>query len=176
MTSLPLARATPSRWLVDHLDLLPKGRRVLDVASGRGRHALALAAAGWTVHAIDRDVDVLAALQEAARGLAGTVTTEVIDLEAGPVALGADAYGGIVVFNYLYRPLMPALIDALEPGGVLLYETFTRGQAARGHPRNPAFLLDEGELPRLVAPLQVLRSFEGERDGHLIASVVARRR
>jgi SAM-dependent methyltransferase len=172
---MPLAQGTPSRWLVDHLDVLPKGRRVLDVASGRGRHALPLVAAGWTVHAIDRDADALAALRDAARGLPGVLTTEVVDLEAGPVTLGAGTYGGVVVFNYLYRPLLPALIDALEPGGVLLYETFTRGQAARGHPTNPAFLLDEGELLRLVAPLQVLQSFEGERDGHLIASIVARR-
>ena len=148
---------------------------MLDVASGRGRQALPLVAARWTVHAIDRDADALADLREAARGLSGVLTTEAVDLEAGSVTLGVGVYGGVLVFNYLYRPLMPALIDALEPGGVLLYETFTRGQAARGHPKNPAFLLDEGELPRLVAPLQVLRSFEGERDGQLMASIVARR-
>jgi SAM-dependent methyltransferase len=163
----------PSRWLVDNVDVIPPGRRVLDVASGRGRHALALAAAGWDVHAIDRDPEALAELSEAARACAGRVTIEVIDFETAPVSLGVRKYGAIVVFNYLYRPLFPALIDALEPGGVLLYETFTRGQARRGHPRNPAFLLDDGELAKLVAPLEVLRAFEGERDGQLISSIVA---
>ncbi len=103
----------------------------------------------------------------------GAIATDVIDLEADAVSLGQSVYGAILVFNYLHRPLMPVLIDALAPGGVLIYETFTRGQAARGHPRNPAFLLDDGELPRLVRPLEVVRSFEGERDGNLIASVVA---
>jgi SAM-dependent methyltransferase len=165
----------PSRWLTDHLDLLPKGRPVLDVASGRGRHARLVAAAGWAVHAIDRDPAALDALR-AVPGLAGTVTTTVIDLEAGPVSLGDRQYGAILVFNYLHRPLLPALVAALEPGGVLIYETFTRGQAARGHPRNPAFLLDEGELPQLVRPLEVIRAFEGERDGKLLSAVVARRR
>ena len=58
---------------------------------------------------------------------------------------------------------------------MLVYETFTRAQAARGHPKNPAFLLEEGELPRLVAPLEVLAYEEGERDGSFVARVVARR-
>ena len=166
----------PSRWLIENLDVLPNGRRVLDLACGRGRHTLALAAAGWPVHAIDRDRDELNAIEQAAIGLPGTVTTESCELEAGPISLGVNHYGAVLVFNYLYRPLLPAIFDALEPGGVLLYETFTRGQAARGHPRNPAFLLDDGELPRLVAPLDVIRTFEGERDGNLISSVVAVRR
>jgi len=166
--------ARPSRWLTDNLDLIPQGQPVLDVASGRGRHARALAEGGWHVHAVDRDTAALASIDVDDRSQ-GAITTDVIDLEADDVSLGQSVYGAILVFNYLHRPLMPALIDALAPGGVLIYETFTRGQAARGHPRNPAFLLDDGELPRLVRPLEVVRSFEGERDGNLIASVVARR-
>ena len=126
------------------------------------------------MHAIDRDATALAAI-DAGRTFRGAITTEVIDLEAGEVSLGPATYGAVLVFNYLHRPLMRALIEAVAPGGVLIYETFTRGQAARGHPKNPAFLLDEGELPRLVRPLEVVRSFEGERDGSLVASVVARR-
>ena len=166
----------PSRWLIENLDVLPAGRRVLDLACGRGRHALALAARGWSVHAIDRDRALLEAIADAAADCPGTITTEVKELEGGLVSLGVSAYGAVLVFNYLYRPLMPAIVDALEPGGVLLYETFTRGQALRGHPRNPAFLLDDGELPRLVARLDVTRAFEGDRDGTLISSVVAIRR
>ena len=147
---------------------------VLDAASGRGRHARALAAAGWRVHAVDRDADALA-LIDADAAFGGAITTEAIDLEAPGVSLGEGVYGAVLVFNYLHRPLLPVLIAALAPGGVLVYETFTRGQAARGHPRNPAFLLEEGELPRLVRPLEVVRWFEGERDGNLLAAVVARR-
>jgi SAM-dependent methyltransferase len=81
----------------------------------------------------------------------------------------------IVVVHYLHRPLFPALIEALAPGGVLVYETFTRAQAARGKPTNPDFLLEPGELLDLVQPLEILASREGDFDGRMIASVIARR-
>jgi hypothetical protein len=68
---------------------------------------------------------------------------------------------------------MPALRNALKPAGRIFYETFTTRQAERGHPRNPAFLLKEGELAGLMAPLTIARSREGEFDGRFIASVVA---
>ena len=101
---------------------------------------------------------------------------DVVDLEADtPPDLAPADYDAILVFNYLHRPLMPALRAALKPGGRLFYETFTARQAERGHPKNPAFLLKDGELPELVAPLAVLRSREGEVDGRFIASVVAAR-
>ena len=77
--------------------------------------------------------------------------------------------------HYLHRSLFPALIGALAPRGVLVYETFTRAQAARGKPTNPAFLLEPGELLELVRPLDVLVSREGDYDGRMIASVIARR-
>ena len=169
--------AHPASWLIENIDRIPRGRRVLDVASGRGRHALHLAAAGWPVHAVDRDAAALDALRESARGLPGVVTTEVLDLESGtPPSLGVKQYGAVLVFNYLHRPLMPAVVAAVEPGGVLIYETFTVGQAARGRPTSPAHLLRDGELPTLVAPLAVLRSREGDFDGSLISSIVAERR
>ncbi len=81
----------------------------------------------------------------------------------------------MLTFNYLQRSLFPSLRRALRPGGVLLYETFTVAQAARGHPTNPDFLLQPGELPRLVEPLEVIRSREGEADGRHAAAVAARR-
>lgn len=169
--------AHPASWLIDNLDRIPRGRRVLDAASGRGRHALCLAAAGWPVHAVDRDAAALDALRESARGLPGVVTTEVIDLEtAVPPSLGMQEYGAVLVFNYLHRPLMPVIVAAVETGGVLIYETFTVGQAARGRPTSPAHLLRDGELPTLVAPLTVLRAREGDIDGALISSIVAERR
>ena len=164
----------PSPWLIENADLLPRGGSVLDVACGRGRHALLLASAGFTVRAIDRNPDAIAFVRETAARLSLKLEAEVVDLETDPPpSLGAaDA---VMVFNYLHRPLMPALRDAVKPGGRIFYETFTTKQAERGHPRNPAFLLKDGELPELMAPLTILRSREGEFDGRFIASVVAGR-
>jgi rhodanese-related sulfurtransferase len=179
----------PSGWLLENADLLPRGGRVLDVAAGRGRHALLLAAAGFSVHAIDRDAAALTTIANVSRAAELAVTTEALDLEdgtegrtvpalsevEGSLALAADSYDAILVFNYLHRPLMPALSAALKPGGVIFYETFLIGQAERGHPKNPAFLLQPGELATLVSPLTILRSREGDVDGNLVASIVARR-
>jgi hypothetical protein len=81
----------------------------------------------------------------------------------------------IVVVHYLHRPLFPSIVGALRPGGVLVYETFTRAQAARGKPTNPAFLLEAGELLTLVQPLTALDAREGDFDGRMVASVVAAR-
>jgi SAM-dependent methyltransferase len=166
----------PAAWLVDNIDLIPRGRGVLDVACGHGRHALFLARQGWPVHAVDRDAAALEQLRAVVEASGLPVTIEEIDLEAGTPSLGDRRYAGVIVFNYLHRPLMPAITGAVAPGGVLVYETFTAGQARRGHPKNPDFLLDEGELPRLVKPLEVMRWREGDFDGKLLASVVAARR
>jgi rhodanese-related sulfurtransferase len=167
----------PSAWLLDNADLIPRGARVLDVACGRGRHALLLAAAGFAVTAVDRDGEALARLAATAERAGLTVRTETCDLEGDePAALGQDGFDLALVFHYLHRPLMPALVRALAPGGLLFYETFTKAQAARGHPSNPAFLLADGELPDLVAPLEVLRRREGDFEGRFVSSVVARKR
>jgi tellurite methyltransferase len=166
----------PSGWLLEHAGLLPRGGRVLDVACGRGRHALLLAGAGFAVTAIDRDPAAIDRLETIAGRLGFTIVTDVVDLEtAPPPSLGSQSYDVVLGFNYLHRPLFPALKDAAKTGGRIFYETFTRKQAERGHPRNPAFLLDEGELPRLMQPFKILRSREGEFDGRHVASIVAER-
>ena len=190
----------PSSWLIECAGLLPSSSapgeaaeatrpQALDVACGSGRHALLLAAAGLDVLAIDRDAAAVEGLRAAARALELGLQAEVQDLESGDVATGdlgrgsmagprgvlaPSTYDLIVVVHYLHRPLFPALVRALAPGGLLLYETFTVDQAASGHPKNPAFLLQHGELPRLVAPLEVVRQREGEFDGRRVASVAAR--
>ena len=136
----------------------------LDLACGRGRHALALAARGARTLALDRDAAGLAALAAEARVRGLPLACLRADLEGGgalPVAPGR--LGVLVVSRYLWRPLAPALADALAPGGLLLYETFTRAQEKLGHgPRNPAFLLEPGELPRLFPGLRV-EAFEEAR-------------
>jgi rhodanese-related sulfurtransferase len=164
----------PSSWLLENADLLPAARgRALDVASGRGRHALLLAATGFEVHAVDRDEEALAALDGAARRLGLPITVESLDLEAERPALGDGAYALVTVFHYLHRPLFPALAAALAPDALLLYETFTVDQAARGRPSNPAFLLEHGELRRLVMPLEVVRERDGVYEGRHVAGVAA---
>jgi SAM-dependent methyltransferase len=166
----------PSTWLASHRHLLPSGGDALDFASGSGRNSIWLAEQGFTTLAVDRNASALDILgQEAAqRGL--SIRTQVVDLENGEPFLQADTFDLIVVVHYLHRPLFPALVSALRPGGVLVYETFTRAQAARGQPTNPAFLLEPGELPTLVRPLTVLASREGDFEGKMIASVVGTRR
>jgi SAM-dependent methyltransferase len=164
----------PSAWLVDHLNLVPAGAAVLDVACGHGRHALFLARAGFRVHAIDRNAASIAALRETAERERLDLTCELVDLETDPPpSLGRSAFGAVVVFRYLHRPLFPSLIEAVAPGGCLIYETFTVSQAGRRRPTNPRFLLKRGELVQLVAPLAVVAFREADADGDAVASVVA---
>jgi SAM-dependent methyltransferase len=112
---------------------------VLDVAAGGGRHSRFFADRGHRVTAVDRDTSRVAAH-------AGVETVEA-DLEDGsPWPLPGHAFGAVIVTNYLHRPLFPALLDALAPGGVLLYETFMEGNERFGEPSRPAFLLKDGEL------------------------------
>ena len=172
----PSPPAGPSSWLVASTSLVPPGSRTLDVACGRGRHALFLAAAGSMVRAIDRDPERVERLNALARRLRLPVEAEVADLENGRANLGDGEWELILVFNYLHRPLFPSLLRALRPGGILIYETFTRKQGERhGRPSRPEHLLEPGELSRLVAPLEVVRAREGEFDGSHVASVAARK-
>jgi SAM-dependent methyltransferase len=164
-----------SFWLLSNQDLLPHAGYALDVACGRGRHALFLAERGLAVVAIDRDrlaIDELTA-EALRRNLA--VEARVVDLEAGEVDLGREVYDLIVVFHYLHRPLFPALLRALAPGALLIYETFTVDQARLGKPTNPDFLLQHGELRQRLAPLTILRERDGVFEGRHVAAVAARK-
>lgn len=130
----------PSPWVVRWLPLLRTGGHVLDLACGSGRHARWLAERGFDVLGVDRDAAALA-------GLPPTVRTRQADLEQGAWPLGDEApFDAVIVTNYLHRPLWPHLLDALAPGGVLVYETFAAGNETVGKPSNPDFLLRPGEL------------------------------
>jgi len=135
--------APASDWVERWAPLLPAGARVLDVACGRGRHVRLLAAAGHHVTAVDREAELLAPLGALAR-------TVVADLEAAPWPLPDETFDAVLVTNYLWRPLFPALLAAVAPGGLLIYETFALAQAAIGRPRRPEFLLRPGELLALL--------------------------
>jgi SAM-dependent methyltransferase len=150
----------PSPWIVRFAGLFTAGGRILDLACGSGRHAMTLAARGHTVEAVDRDAAALARLQ----GIAG-ITTREADLEGGPWPYFGQSFAGIVVSNYLYRPLLPHLLGALDEGGVLIYETFMVGNEHFGKPSNPAYLLRSGELLELVRRRLAVVAFEqGEVD------------
>ena len=164
----------PNAWLTEHQHLLPSGDS-LDLACGSGRHAIWLAEQGFRALAVDRDAAAITALRDEASRRSLSISTEVVDLENGQPFLQPDSFDLIVVVHYLHRPLFPSIVSALRRGGVLVYETFTRAQAARGKPTNPAFLLEAGELLTLVRPLTVLAAREGDFDGRMVASVVAAR-
>lgn len=129
----------PSPWVGRFIGLVPKGGAVLDLACGSGRHAILAAGLGHRVTALDRDVSRIA--------VDGEMEIIEADLESDARwPLPDRRFDGIVVANYLHRPLFPVLIDSLSPGGVLIYETFAVGNEKFGRPRNPDFLLCDGEL------------------------------
>jgi SAM-dependent methyltransferase len=134
---------TPSAWVARFAGLVPAGAPVLDVAAGGGRHSRFFLERRHPVVAVDRDVAAL-------RAIAGLKVIEA-DLEDGnPWPFGDRRFGGVVVTNYLHRPILPAIVAAVAPGGALLYETFAAGNARFGRPSNPAFLLQPGELLEAV--------------------------
>jgi len=136
----------PSAWIARFAPLIPSGE-ALDLACGSGRHARLLAARGLQVTALDRDARALAAA--AGEGIA----TLAHDLE-GPGSVwpfAAGRFKGVVVANYLHRPLFGAIVASLAPDGVLIYETFAQGNEVFGKPSNPDFLLAPGELLALAA-------------------------
>src|SRR5690242_4446935 len=111
----------PSAWVRRFVPLIRPGGQVLDLAAGAGRHTRLLLDMGFRVTAVDRDIGDLQTYASA------TCNVSAIDLETGrPWSLGGG-YDGIVVTNYLHRPLFSPIASALAPGGVLIYETFAAG-------------------------------------------------
>lgn len=138
-----------SSWVKRFVGTIPPGK-VLDLACGEGRHSFFLAAAGKDVLAVDRNHDVL--IKIADKGIA----TLQIDLESNDdsalaVLFQPRHFAGIVVTNYLHRPLVPMLLRSIAEQGVLLYETFAEGNQQFGRPSNPDFLLASAELLRWLA-------------------------
>jgi SAM-dependent methyltransferase len=139
--------APPSPWVVRFLSGVRPGGQVLDLACGRGRHTRLALSLGYNVTALDRDLSPLG-------DLAGRDDVELIaaDLEdGGDFPLTGRVFDGVIVTNYLWRPILPNIVEAVAKDGVLIYETFAIGHERFGHPRNPEFLLRPWELLAAVS-------------------------
>ena len=150
----------PSAWVRRFVPLIRPGGRVLDLAAGAGRHTRLLIDMGFAVTAVDRDIARLRPLA------GGKCDVRTFDLETATPesALGllGGGFDGIVVTNYLHRPLFAPIAAALAPSGVLIYETFAVGNERFGRPRNPDFLLRPGELIETFAALTIVAFEQGE--------------
>ena len=142
-----LTRA-PSPFVMQFLEGVPAGGTILDIACGTGRHLRAALARGYRLSGIDRDLSGLADLA----GLEGVELIE-SDLETGqrPVFAGR-LFDGVIVTNYLWRPILPDIFAAVAPAGLLIYETFAQGNERYGKPSHPAHLLRPGELIDALRP------------------------
>ena len=164
----------PSPWVQRWAGLITPAGQVLDVAAGRGRHSFALAGRGHRVTAVDRDASRLREVPDA-----GQLEIVEADLEAGPWPFPDRTFDGVIVVNYLHRPLFADLIAAVGPLGVLIYETFMVGQERFGRPTNPAFLLRDGELLDVVRPALRVIAYEAllltEPRTALVQRIVAQR-
>jgi SAM-dependent methyltransferase len=145
----------PSSWVIEQCQALSPTATIVDLAGGTGRHAEALARSGWRVTVVDFVPGAVAAAVARHDRVEGLVA------DARRLPLRDRSIDAIVCVSFLDRSIFPSLAAALRPGGILVYETFTLAHldvVARGRargPRNAAYLLGAGELPRLVAPLEV---------------------
>jgi tellurite methyltransferase len=166
----------PSPFLAAHLSSLPLGN-ALDVACGEGRNALYLARHGWRVDAIDFASSGLVRLQAAASREQITVHALQADLEQYP--LPPERYNVVVNIRYLQRSLFDPLKAAVRRGGMIVFETFLSDQRHVGHPKNPAYLLERGELRSRFVDFEILSYAEGRWDSEsgpaFLARMLARR-
>ena len=149
----------PSVWVQRWSHLVAPGGGVLDVACGYGRHAR------W-FHERNHPVALVDRAQAAINSIASVIPVHaceavVADIENGPWPFAGRQFAAVVVTNYLWRPLMPTVLASLQPGGVLIYETFTQGNETVGKPSRPDFLLRTGELLDICQALHVVAFEDG---------------
>lgn len=151
---------------------------ILDLACGTGRSGLNLAQRGITVVFADRSVSALAYVKQylSDNKLPGHIWH--IDLEqAGINPFAGQAFSSAICFRYLHRPLFPYLLNVVEPGGLVIYETFTTENRRFGHPNNPDFLLKADELNSLFLDWEIIHYYEGiqHQPDRAIAQIIARK-
>jgi len=165
---------------IDRLMSCAEHGDVLDLACGSGRNGLFLVNNGINVCFADRSPEALDELRHRLAASGATATVWEVDLEdAGDNPLSGKSFGAILVFNYLHRPLLDSIRDAVVPGGLVIYETFTVDNLLHGRPRNPDYLLRAGELAERFHDWDIMHYFEGEVAGpkgpKAIAQIVARK-
>jgi tellurite methyltransferase len=154
--------------------LARRDARALDVAMGRGRHALPLARAGFRTFGVDVDVGVVREAARAAREAGTPICAWCADLTSYPLPVAR--FDLVLVTRYLQRDLFSALRDALTPDGIVLYETFTVRQRALGTgPTSADHLLREGELRRYFDDFEIV-FYEEVSSPEAVARLVARKR
>ncbi len=168
----------PAGFLIENVSLLPPSGRVLDVAMGSGRNALYLASLGYEITGVDISPVAVARCRTAAEARGLHIEAVCADLETS--ALPDGPFDIVLNFYYLQRDLCPRLAEALRPGGVLVFESFTLGQRVFGWgPQRQEHLLRPGELPRLFPDLGTLvycqGVVEGERGKKAVAGLIARK-
>lgn len=147
-----------SDWVAGHARRVADGGPVLDLACGAGRHTRLMLDRGHPVTAVDIDVSGLSDIE----GRPGLTILEA-DLEGAPWPLAGHGFAGVIVTNYLWRPILTDIVAGVASGGVLIYDTFAVGKERFGKPSNPDFLLRPGELLEAVqGALTVLAYEHGE--------------
>lgn len=138
----PSFPAAPSPWVASYLPAAHTGQTALDVATGSGRHLRLAHGLGYAATGIDRDLSRVADLRSTPQ-----ITLIAAGLEDGsPWPLFGRTFNAVIVTNYLHRALLPTLVASVAADGILIYETFARGNERYGKPSNPNFLLEPGEL------------------------------
>jgi tellurite methyltransferase len=172
---------SPSALLAEFLHLL-EGEKlpgpVLDLACAECRNGIFVAKRGLEVVCCDRAAERLAEAREIAMECGVSISTWEADLEiSGGNPLPEEAFGAILVFRFLHRPLIPFIKKALCHGGLLFYETFTAAQPRFGRPHSPQFLLQEGELLQWFENWEIIHYFEGikENPARAVAQIVCRK-
>jgi SAM-dependent methyltransferase len=160
--------------LIQAAEMLPPGR-ALDLACGPGRHAIYLARLGWHVTAVDSSTVAIGLLRSQAGGL--PIDARLADLERGEFAIAPNTYQLICDFLYLQRDLFPQIRAGVHPGGVFAGAIHLFQEGCSATPRNPAFLLQPGELRSFFDGWKVLFYSEGGEPGRSrrTARIIARR-
>ena len=151
----------PSPWIQRFAHLVKRDARVLDLAAGGGRHGRVLLSRSSHVTFIDKEVGALEDLEKEPKA---TVLRADVEGKVSPFSddgvLQNMQFDAVIVVNYLFRPLLNGLIEVIAPGGILLYETFARGNEAFARPRNPDHLLKNQELLATVAGRMQIVAYE----------------